>query len=302
MGKLNSYIKLIRIPAWYIVLLPFSIGFAITAFNYSNLRIGTIIYTILSLIATWSFTLAINFYSDKEVDRLHDGGKKDVDIRTQPFVTEAISRGEAIPILLLLLTCSLTGFLVNLRYGIIVFVFLILGIIYSIPPFRFKGRPFLDILVNVSGLTLSFILGMNIQDLIVPQLSLLLWFIFGVANSYLLLAISDFKFDKKVGIMTTAVYLGIKKSLKLWRVFWFFGKLIELIILVSPIDILIKIMILLKILIYADDYYWIIKGDLSKFIGTTIRKDMLQEVIYSYLGILGLLLIGILRYYGLSPI
>jgi 4-hydroxybenzoate polyprenyltransferase len=291
-----------RIPAWYIGLLPFSVGFVLTASTYSNLGILTFILAILSFLAAGSFTLAINFYSDKEVDKLHDGKKKDIDLRAQPFVTGELSKREGMIFLLILFFLSLIGFMVNFRYGVMLLIILILGIIYSINPFRFKGKPILDIIVNVGGVVISFFLGMNLQDLVLPHVSLVLWVIFNSANSYLLLAISDFKFDKKMSIMTTAVYLGIEKSLKLWRVFWFFGKLIELIILVSPIDILIKIIILLKGVVYAKEYFTIVKGELHKFVGANIRNDMIDDVRYAYLCILFLLALGILRYYSLSPI
>jgi len=91
------------------------------------------------------------------------------------------------------------------------------SISYSVPPLRFKARPFIDLIVTVLiiGFFIPFYIGLLGAETIVDE-SLLLY---GIILSILLVAgihlptiLTDLNVDLKNGEMTTAVYLGWSKA------------------------------------------------------------------------------------------
>ena len=91
------------------------------------------------------------------------------------------------------------------------------SVIYSVPPLRLKSRPFFDLIVTVLiiGIFIPFYIGLLGFDTIV-DIKLLFY---GVVLSILLVAgihlptiLTDLEVDKKIGEVTTAVYLGWRKA------------------------------------------------------------------------------------------
>ncbi len=106
----------------------------------------------------------------------------------------------------------------------LVYAFLAYGIalmgsfFYSVPPFRFKSRPFLDLSVTffIIGFFVPFYIGLLGSkslvsfDLLLLGISLNLILIAGVHLPTMLI---DLEIDKQAGDQTTAVYLGKKKTI-----------------------------------------------------------------------------------------
>ena len=88
---------------------------------------------------------------------------------------------------------------------------------YSAPPARFKGRPFLDSISNADyAFPLAIVpLALGEEPLWLAVFALMAWSL--AKHTYD--AIQDIEEDEFVGIKTTAVYLGAKKSL-IWVGFW----------------------------------------------------------------------------------
>lgn len=87
---------------------------------------------------------------------------------------------------------------------------LILGICYSIPPFQFKSRPGLDLLLNMIGYgSLSFFIGWTVDKDISQSMLIfsLPYFIF-MAAMYINTTLIDYEGDKDSGLLTTGVFLG----------------------------------------------------------------------------------------------
>jgi len=88
---------------------------------------------------------------------------------------------------------------------------------YSAPPLRFKARPYLDSLSNTDyAFPLAFVpLALGHEPLWLGVIGLMLWSIAKHAYD----AIQDIPQDSDTGIRTTAVHLGVRRTL-IWSGFW----------------------------------------------------------------------------------
>lgn len=97
------------------------------------------------------------------------------------------------------------------------FLFLSLG--YSLPPFRFKARPFLDMASNVLYAMPGFVgylqAGGTGFD---PMVLTFAWC--WTASMHLFSAIPDIDSDRQAGVATAATVLGERRSLALCAVLW----------------------------------------------------------------------------------
>jgi 4-hydroxybenzoate polyprenyltransferase len=122
-----------------------------------------------------------------------------------------------IPLNIFIIPNSLT--LPKLLFAFIAYGIAMIGsMFYSVPPFRFKSRPFLDLGVTFFsiGFFVPFYVGLLGSetlvsfDLILLGITLNLILIAGVHLPTMLI---DLEIDKQAGDMTTAVYLGKKKTI-----------------------------------------------------------------------------------------
>ncbi len=97
--------------------------------------------------------------------------------------------------------------------------FLALGgsVAYSVPPLRFKARPFIDLTITVLiiGFFIPFYIGLlGSSPLVNPTLLFygIILSLFLVAGIHLPTILTDLETDLKNGEMTTAVYLGLKNT------------------------------------------------------------------------------------------
>lgn len=178
----------------------------------------------LSMYAFAAGHFSLNAFYDKDSDSINP---RDFSLRN-PLVTSNILTPRAI----LLWVGLLWFFLIPLN---ILFVpnaltfpklplaflayFLAVGgsIIYSVPPLRFKARPFVDVLITVLiiGFFIPFYIGLLGSDTLVDTNLLLYGIILNillVAGIHLPTILTDLETDIKSGEMTTAVYLGEVKA------------------------------------------------------------------------------------------
>jgi chlorophyll synthase len=208
----SKYIRLVRPKAWITFLLPFSIGFGLGITSKSNP-----IHAIFAFItfALWmSFCFVLNALSDKDTDKFHNGRTKDMNLAYQPLVTKEVGEKEALYLSLIFLVFSLFfAFLVSpLFFTIIVFVHL-LGYMYSMPPMRFKMRPVADVLCNVFAGGGIFVAGLSIGGANMNPIMISGIFI-AAATFYIPTVVTDYEFDKKAGLETSAVFFGPEKMIK----------------------------------------------------------------------------------------
>lgn len=99
-------------------------------------------------------------------------------------------------------------------YTYLVILSIILGVLYSVPPVKLKGRPILDLLANASGFgVLAFAVGWVSRSSLSMDLILkCIPYVICVSAAYINTTIPDIEGDVKSGDITTGIFLGIRNS------------------------------------------------------------------------------------------
>jgi chlorophyll synthase len=207
----SKYFRLVRPIAWSVFLLPFSVGFGIGAVKNTNLF--HIIFALIAFVSWMSFSFMVNSLADKEVDKFHDGRAKDMNLSNQPFVTGEISEKTALYLALIFVIISLFfAWLVSYLFFTLFVIANIIGYVYSMQPTRFKTKPIADILCNALAAGVAFTAGLSIGGANMNLLFIIGCF-FVAAVFYIPTVVTDYDFDKKIGLKTSAVFFGPKKIL-----------------------------------------------------------------------------------------
>jgi len=106
------------------------------------------------------------------------------------------------------------GIFVGWEYLILLFFGFVVGTFYSLPPFRFKGRPILDMLSNAVGYAvLNLGAGFVSSGMHIWEISkIFLPYFFSVCALYLNTTIPDIPGDREEKLITTGVFLGERLS------------------------------------------------------------------------------------------
>jgi 1,4-dihydroxy-2-naphthoate octaprenyltransferase len=121
-----------------------------------------------------------------------------------------------IPLNLLFIPYSLDSFKVPVAFFFYILA-VVCSILYSVPPLRFKSKPFIDIIITltIAGVCFPFYVGLlGLTDIVNIELLIygILLSIFLVIGIHLPTILTDLEIDIQNGENTTAVYLGWKKS------------------------------------------------------------------------------------------
>ena len=205
----SQLIRLIRPIAWIVFLLPIMIGFDLGASKDTPLL--SIIFGFCALFFVLCFGFTVNALGDVEVDIYHDGRTKDMDLSRQPLVTGEISILHAKLLSLLFFIGSLLcAILIGIYFVLIIFILDTIAYIYSLEPIRMKKRPIGDVISNALLGVFFFLGGMTIGKAYVNPLLIITVFL-TAANFYIPTVLTDYEFDKKGGLRTSAVVYGGKK-------------------------------------------------------------------------------------------
>jgi 4-hydroxybenzoate polyprenyltransferase len=208
----SKYYRLLRPIAWITFLLPFTLGFGLGI--TSDDIIFQVIFAFIAFTAWMSFSFIVNAITDIDVDKFHNGRSKDMNLVLQPLVTGDISKKQASYIGIIFLIISLIfAWMVNLLFFLSILIVDIVGYVYSMPPTRFKAKPIGDILSNSIAGGVIFIAGLSIGGANMNPLVIIGAFIM-TSIFYIPTVVTDFEFDKKAGLKTSAVYFSPKVILK----------------------------------------------------------------------------------------
>jgi len=203
--------KLLRPKLWIASSVSTFIGFIYALnLNFSFLPL----YFLVSLLITGPLigggAVILNQYFDLEEDK-----------RSQKREKYVLAKGEIkkryalIYAIILFIVGNLLAFYINFQVFFITLLATLLSILYSVPPLRFKKRPYIDSITNgICYGILPTILGFAIVlpvSLNILIISLPLMFVY--TAGHMLLAIPDIENDKKFGLQTTAVVLGYKNTI-----------------------------------------------------------------------------------------
>ncbi|RKZ15933.1 hypothetical protein DRQ17_05920 [bacterium] len=203
-ATLSDYIILLRptlfVPVWTVFLIGH--WFSKTRFDLLSL-LSILLYTLM-MGGVYILNQIVDIESDRENRKLFllpDG----IISKNKAFLLMFILFGTTIP----------ASFAVNPTFGILFILSAIMGVLYSLPPFQLKARPFLDMLSNGVGYgMLAFLSGYTIHK---PLNSLVLLqtlpYFFAVSAVFVNTTIPDIPGDKKAGKKTTGVLLGKRITL-----------------------------------------------------------------------------------------
>jgi 4-hydroxybenzoate polyprenyltransferase len=192
---------LILIPAWNFRLIGAYMGNPRAGFTI-DIAIGLLAYT---FVAGGGYIL--NQIMDMETDRLN----KKLFILTGGYVSRRAAYTEMIILWALAL-------LLSLRFGLLfvglILVSIMMGILYSVPPVKLKGKPFLDTLANGIGYgMINFAIGWLVVSAFAPSMVIrFLPYSLSIIAVFINTTIVDIEGDRKAGEVTTGVLLGARLS------------------------------------------------------------------------------------------
>jgi chlorophyll synthase len=178
----------------------------------------TLILGILAVCFFNSAIFIINQVGDIDTDQLH--AKK----AQLPVSSGRVSKNRAITIAgVLIILGIISARLVSEIFLIILSVTFVFALVYSIPPIRLKGRPFLDLMIIGLGFgTWAVLSGWALHSGVtpyyfLPELPFTLLIGAGAfyAGTHGVHTASDYAADEKAGVNTTAVYLGPNNAIRL---------------------------------------------------------------------------------------
>ncbi|MCS7143562.1 MAG: UbiA prenyltransferase family protein [Archaeoglobaceae archaeon] len=220
----SAIIRLLRPYAWACFLLPFSAGIWVGG----KIELDHLLFGILSFSFWMSFSFVVNAIYDREVDKLHDGRTKDLDLSKQPLVTGEISvRTAWIIAIASLIASQFFAYLINMQFFYAMLVANAIGYFYSAWP-RFKAYPLTDVICNALAAVLVFYAGVSACNTEQPLIVYISAFLLA-STFYIPTAVSDYEFDKKAGLKNTPIFFGPERVLRslyplgiLTSIFWFF--------------------------------------------------------------------------------
>ena len=212
MFKNSRLVRLIRPIAWIVFLLPIMIGFDLGASKETVP--GSVIFGFCALFFVLCFGFSVNALGDVDVDIYHDGRTKDMNLSRQPLVTGEISTLQAKLLSLLFFIGSLLcAIWVGIYFVATIFILDAIGYFYSLAPFRMKKRPIGDVMSNALLGFFFFLAGLTMGKAYMNPLLIITVFL-TAANFYIPTVLTDYEFDKKGGLRTSAIVYGGKKLIR----------------------------------------------------------------------------------------
>jgi len=227
-SKISLFLRLLRIKDWRAYLLIVLLGFIISEGFLFPFR--EIFFFWLIIFSFLGFGFSINECYDTKEDRLHKEKEKF-------FIGKKLTFKKGIIISFI---TALLGLAFSAYFGFKIFLFalfsLLLGLFYSVPPLRFKERPFLDLISH--GLFAGALLFLFPLIVFKKEFTSLDYFL-TLSIFYLSVILElrnhleDYPSDKKAKLKTVACFLGYQKTENFLKYLAFFYPLILLPIFLS---------------------------------------------------------------------
>jgi len=217
--KIHAYAKLLRFDSWQVWLFNFLLGCIV----FDLPQMGRFIVVLVSFSLATSAIFILNQYFDYENDRANNL-KKDL-----PIASGEVLPRTGLTLFFVFTSVSLaSAFFTDISVFLLLLAFMLLGIGYSTPPFCFKSRPGLDVIVcGVGAGILPFFIGVQTVPLLTLQFELP-WIVrryqdaFFTALPIFLIqcagqiyqVVGDYEADTLAKINTFAVKYGKKTALR----------------------------------------------------------------------------------------
>lgn len=208
---------------------------------------GIVILSILTVVFAWCYTVLINHIFDREIDK-KSGEQR---VTTENMLT--ISQIKQLSILFAILS-FLFASLLNYEIFILTIIALVLGTLYSVPPFRLRNRIFSSLFIGV-GSSIAFFIGTVTPSVSYSKTGLLLLtptipfhaFLIGVVICFALSIgtiikdVKNYEGDKKSGVRNIFTIYGMEKGVSIASVLLFISFLSPLLLFYQMFDFLVII-------------------------------------------------------------
>ena len=194
---------------WMYTVGPYILGTFATAPGYATFISARFwIYLLFFVVAANVLIYGVNDLADTDTD-LHNDKKGSYEIRLQKQQRAAtvVACGLAFAALVVAVVGQ------SILTAVLMGVFLVLSIGYSVPPLRFKARPIFDSVSNVLYAMPGFIAAsIWAPSSAIPVTAIAASWLWCMAM-HTFSAIPDVTADKKAGLATTATWLGVRGAL-----------------------------------------------------------------------------------------
>ena len=209
--RVLDYIAILRpillMPVWTMILL----GYYHSSSEFIIFSPGWQIWRTLLLYSMLMGTVyIINQITDAETDDVNNK----LYLVAGGYVNVKLLKYEAVILLLASTLLAICWFRERPLYILLIFISIIIGMAYSIPPVRLKGKPIFDLLANATGYgAIAFFAGWITQrEFGVQSIISCIPYIFCVGGAFVLTTLPDLKGDFISGDRTTGWLLGEQKS------------------------------------------------------------------------------------------
>ena len=193
---------LILIPCWNFLLIGTYLAQQKRGFT-PDILLGLVIYT-----ALMGGVYILNQITDRETDRIN----KKLFLLSEGYVPV---RYAYIEMVLLWIVAILLALKFSYLFLIFIGISLLLGVFYSLPPVKLKGKPLLDTLSNGFGYgVINFAVGwLLVRSFDMAMFIKFVPYFLSISAVFINTTIVDIEGDRKAGEKTTAIFLGKQVSL-----------------------------------------------------------------------------------------
>ena len=225
--RVLDYIAVLRpillIPVWTMIFLGYYLGTkwrGEAAFHSSPISI--ILSPSLQIWCTlllYSMFMAAVYIINQITDVETDDVNNKLYLVAGGHVKVKLLKYEAAILLLVSILLAIYWFREYPLYILLIFISIIIGMAYSIPPVRLKGKPIFDLLANTTGYgAIAFLAGWTTpggttqREFSTQSIISCIPYIFCVGAAFILTTLPDLKGDSIAGDRTTGWLLGVQKS------------------------------------------------------------------------------------------
>jgi 4-hydroxybenzoate polyprenyltransferase len=219
---LRHLLKISRPRFWMYTAGPYILGTFASAPGYKTfISLRFWIYLLVFVIAANVLIYGVNDLADADTDKHNEKkGSYEVRLEKQQRAVTVIACGIAFGTLVV----SVIG--QSMLTAVLMGVFLMLSIGYSVPPLRFKARPLFDSVSNVLYAMPGFITAsIWATDSTIPMTVIVASWLWCMAM-HTFSAVPDVTADLKAGLATTATWLGVRGALVYCGLCWLFSAIL----------------------------------------------------------------------------
>lgn len=206
---IRHLVRLSRPRFWMYTVGPYILGTFASAPSYETFTSARFwIYLLIFIVAANVLIYGVNDLADTDTDLHNDKkGTYEVRLQKQQRASTVVACGLAFGTLVVAVVGQ------SMLTAVLMGIFLVLSIGYSVPPLRFKARPVFDSVSNVLYAMPGFIAAtIYAPTSAIPITAIAASWLWCMAM-HTFSAIPDVTADKKAGLATTATWLGVRGAL-----------------------------------------------------------------------------------------